>query len=94
MRDLIEFEEDMIDLIHKIRFHNVKGNFQSKLNKDLKAIKSSNITIMAAHETSNMYSITKDVYSHLLDNAVTATFKKTAKEIEDSINEKDTKYAK
>ena len=33
VRDLIKFEEDMIDLIHKIRLHNVKSNFQSQHTK-------------------------------------------------------------
>ena len=36
VKDLIAFEEDMIDLVHQIRFHKVKSNFQRKLIKDLK----------------------------------------------------------
>ena len=38
VKDLIAFEEDMIDLVLQIRFRK-KSNFQRKLNKDLKAIK-------------------------------------------------------
>ena len=34
VKDLIAFEEDMTDLVHQIRFHKVKSNFQRKLNKD------------------------------------------------------------
>ena len=33
---IIAFEEDMIDLVHQIRFCKVKSNFQRKLNEDLK----------------------------------------------------------
>ena len=33
VRDLIEFEEDMIDLIHKIRFHHVKTIFMLQTKK-------------------------------------------------------------
>ena len=39
VKDLIAFE-DMIDLVHHIRFRKVKSNFQRTLNKDLKTTKS------------------------------------------------------
>ena len=76
MKDLIAFEEDMIDLVHQIRFRKVKSNFQRKLSKDFKTIKSSNKTLTTADKTSNMYKLTKDEYNHFLDNAVTAKHKK------------------
>ena len=41
VKDLIAFEEDMIDLIHQVRFRKVKSNTQRKLNSNLKTIKSS-----------------------------------------------------
>ena len=81
VKDLIVFEEDMVDLVNQIKFCKVKSNFQRKLNKDLKTIKSSNKTLTPADKTSNMYKLTKDEYNHLLENAVTATYKKTTKGI-------------
>ena len=91
VKDLIAFEEDMIDLVHQIRFRKVNSNFQRKLNKDLKTIKSSNKTLTPADKTSNMYKLTKDENNHLLDNAVTTTFKKAMKGIEDIINKEGIK---
>ena len=41
VKDLIAFEEGMIDMVHQIRFCKVKSNFQRKLNKHLNTIKSS-----------------------------------------------------
>ena len=41
-----------------------------------------------------MYKLTKDEYNHLLDNAVTATYKKATKGIEDVINKESIKFAK
>ena len=73
MKDLIAFEEDLTDVVHRIRFRKVKGNFQRKSKKDLKTIESSNKTLTPADKTSNMYKLTKDEYNHLLDNSVTAT---------------------
>ena len=93
VKDLIAFEEDKTDLVHQIRFHKVKSNFQRKLNKDLKTIKLSNKTLTPAGKTLNMYKLTKDEYNHLLDNAVTATYKKARKGIEDIINKEGIKYA-
>ena len=40
VKDLIAFEEDMIDLVHHIGFRKVKSNFQETLNKYLKTTKS------------------------------------------------------
>ena len=58
MKDLIEFEEDMNNSVHQIRFHKAGSNFQRKLGKDLKTIKSSNKTLTQADKTSNMYKLT------------------------------------
>ena len=58
MKDLIAFEEDMNNLVHQIRFRKAGSNFQRKLGKDLKTIKSSNKTLTQADKTSNMYKLT------------------------------------
>ena len=94
VKDLIAFEEDMIDLVHEIRFRKVKRDAQRKLSKDLKTIKSSNKTLMPPDKTSNMYKLTKDEYNDLLDNAVTATYKRATERIEDIINKEGMKYTK
>ena len=84
MKDLIAFEKDRIDLAHQIGFRKVKSNFRRKLNKDLKAIKSSNKTLTPADQISNMYKLTRNEYNHLLEHAVpTATYKKEMKGIKD-----------
>ena len=54
VKELIAFEEGMIDLVHQIRFRKVKRNFQRKLSKFLKTLKSSNKTLTPADKTSNM----------------------------------------
>ena len=95
MKDLIAFEKDRIDLAHQIGFRRVKSNFRRKLNKDLKAIKSSNKTLTPADQISNMYKLTRNEYNHLLEHAVpTATYKKEMKGIKDIINKEGIKYAK
>ena len=47
-----------------------------------------------ADKTSNMYRLEKEEYHHLLQNAVTTTYKKCNKETERKINCEGIKYAK
>ena len=54
----------------------------------------SNKTLTPADKISNMYKLTKDEYNHLLDNAVTATYKKAMKGIKDIIDEEGIKFTK
>ena len=79
VKDIIAFEEDMIDLVHQAK--------TLKQRKDFKTTKSPNKTLTSAEKTLDMYKLTKDEYNHLLDNGVTATYKKATKRIEGSINE-------
>ena len=81
VKDIIAFEEDMINLVHQAK--------TLKQRKDFKATKSSNKTLTSADKTLNMYKLTKDEYNHLLDNGVTATYKKATKGIEDITNEEE-----
>ena len=92
VKNLIAFEEDMINLVHQIRFRKVKSNFQRNLSKNLKTIKQSNKTLSPADKTSNMFKLTKDEYNHL-DNAVTATYKRATEGIEDIMNKEGMKRA-
>ena len=54
----------------------------------------SNKALTPADKISNMYKLTKDEYSHILDNAVIATYKKAMKGIEDIIDREGIKFAK
>ena len=48
-----------------------------KSNEDLKTIKLSRKALTPADKLLNMYKLTKDEYNRLLDNAVTAVYKKS-----------------
>ena len=91
MKDLVAFEEKIIDLVHQIRLCKVKKKFPKKLNEDLKVIKLSNKTFMPAGKASNMYKSTKDEYNHPLDNAVNSAYKRAAQGIEGIINKETIK---
>ena len=88
VKELIPFENDLIDLVRKIKFNNYKknNNFQSMLRKDISEIKSSSKTLTPADKTSNMYRLTKDEHDKLVSNAITTTYKKAGNRIKNVIN--------
>ena len=71
VKELVPFEEDLIKLVKNLRFRKVDNKFQRTLAKDLKGIRSSKKTLTAADKMSNMYRLSKDEYSNLLQNAIT-----------------------
>ena len=78
VKELIPFEDDLIDLVKNIKFRKVRNDFQMKLHEDLRKVRSLKKTF--ADKTSNMYRYEKKEYRHLLQNEVTTTYKKSNKE--------------
>ena len=86
VRELIPFEKDLVAIFKNIKFRKINNNFQENLNKDIRTIKQSSKTMTFADKTSNMYRLTKDQYDHILNNAVTSTYKKASNKIKEKIN--------
>ena len=94
LKELIPFEDDLVDLVKNIKFRKVRNDFQMKLHEDLRKVRSSKKTLTFADKTSNMYRLEKEEYRHLLQNAVTTTYKKSNKETERGINCRGLKYTR
>ena len=62
VKELIPFENDLVELIRNIKFRKIRNNFQEKLKEDIKLIKKSNKTMTFVDKTSNMYRLTKEEY--------------------------------
>ena len=62
VKELIPFENDLVELIRNIKFRKIRNNFQEKLKQDIKLIKKSNKTMTFVDKTSNMYRLTKEEY--------------------------------
>ena len=54
---LQSFEADLFKLIRKVKFRIDYNNFQNKLNKDIKEVKSSNCIWVRADKSRNSYKI-------------------------------------
>ena len=94
LKELIPFEDGLIDLVKNIKFREVRNDFQKQLQEDLKKVRSSKKTLTFANKTSIMHRLDKEEYHHLSQNALTATYKKSNKETERRINCEGIKYAK
>ena len=86
MKELIPFENDLVELIRNIKFKKIRNTFQEKLKEDIKLIKKSNKTRTFADKTSNMYRLTKEEYDQLIMNSITSTYKKANNNIKNQIN--------
>ena len=79
--------------VEDFRFRKVDNKFQRTIAKDLKGIRTSNKTLTAADNTSNMYRLSKKEYSRLLQNAIASKYKKTDKRTAANINKEGIKHA-
>ena len=84
--ELLPFENDLFELVKKVKFRKVKNVFQQKLNEDIRNIRNSDKTITPADKTANMYRLTKDEYNKMLHNSITSAYKKTNNNIKKRIN--------
>ena len=94
VKDLIQFEDDLVRIVKELKFHKVKNNFQTKLHDDMKRVQTSNKTLTPADKTSNIYRLHKNDYQNLLRNAITTSYKKANKNIGTKINKEGIKFAK
>ena len=76
-KDLIAFENDLLEMIRKVTFTNVQNDFQNKLRSDLSTITKSSKAFIFTDKTRNMYELDKQSYDKLLSENITKTYKKT-----------------
>ena len=60
VKELVPFENDLIDMLKVIKFRKVKNQFLTKLKNDIKTVKQSKKTLTFADKTSNMYRLSKE----------------------------------
>ena len=85
-KELVPFENDLIDMLKVIKFCKVKNQFLTKLKSDIKTVKQSKKALTCADKTSNMYRLSKEEHEQLLANAIRSTYKKANNSIKKMIN--------
>ena len=91
LKHLNDFENAMYDLIKNIEFRDNRNVFQTKLKEDLKKVKSSGKIMLFADKITNMYEMSKDEYTKLINDKVTKTYQKTTTSTKTKID-KGTKH--
>ena len=86
VKELTPFENEWIPLVKNIKFRKVRNHFQDWLQQDLRRMKASNKTMTFADKTTNIYRLTREEYDKILNDSITATYKKASDNIEKKIN--------
>ena len=85
-KDLIQFENDLLELIKSLKFKKVKNKFLDQLHKDIASSKKSKNVFIFAGKTRNIYETDKNTYSKLLTGNISKTYNKTEHNIYNKIN--------
>ena len=86
VKELTPFRSELISLVKNIKFKKVRNHFQDRLQKDLRKVKASNKTMTFADKTTNVYRLTREEYEKILNDSLTATYKKASNNIKIKIN--------
>ena len=87
-KDLMQFENDLLELIKSLKFKKVKNKFLDQLHKDITSSKKSKNVFIFAGKTRNIYETDKNTYSKLLTGNISKTYNKTEHNIYNKINKK------
>ena len=71
--DLMQFENDLLELIKSIKFKKVKNKFLDQLHEDITSIKKSKNVFIFADKTRNIYDADKNTYKKLLTDNISKT---------------------
>ena len=70
-KELIDFENGLLELNKNVTLRKVYSNFHDQLNKDIKSIRKSNYVFIFADKTRNLYETSKENYNKLLTENIT-----------------------
>ena len=86
LKELVSFENDMMDMIKNLEFKRVNNEFQSNLRNDIRQIRRSNNLFISADKSRNIYKVSKASYERMMHENVTKTYKKCNTNKSNSIN--------
>ena len=94
VRELIQFESDLLDIIKSLKFRKTRSSFQNILKDDINTINNTDTILTFADKTSNLYILKKEQYQKMLNNSITTTYKKANDNIHNKINTDEKKLMK
>ena len=86
IRELVDFEKDLWNMVDNIKFTEYRDKFQQNLNKEIKEINRSKNVFMKADKTRNYYETKPETYEKLLSDNITSSYRKSDDSIVNDIN--------
>ena len=86
VKELFDFESNLLDMIKSLKFRKTRSHFQRRLKEDINTIHSTDTTLTFADKTSNLYKFKKEQNKKMLNDSITATYKKASNNIHKKIN--------
>lgn len=74
---LIDFENDLYEMIRNVTFKNDTNDFLQSLENDVKKIRTSENMLISADKTTNLYEMPTEQYKKLLHDNITKSYQKT-----------------
>ena len=59
VKELIQFESDLLDILKSLKFRKSRSHFQKRLEDDIHTIHNTDTTLTFADKTSNLYKLKK-----------------------------------
>ena len=75
VKELIQFESDLLDMIKALKFRNTRSHFQMRLKDDINTTYNTDTTLTFADKTFNLYKLKKEQYKKMLNDSLTTTYK-------------------
>ena len=75
VKELVPFENDMMDMIKNLEFKRVNSELQSKLKNNVRQIRKSNNLFLSQDKSRNIYKVSKASYERMMHENVTKTYK-------------------
>ena len=94
VKELIQFESDLLDIIKSLKFRKRRSHFQNRLKDHINTIHNTDTTLTFADKPSNLYKLKKEQYQKILNDSITTTYKKASDNIHKKINTNGKKLLK
>ena len=85
VKELIQLENDLLDIIKSLTFRKRRSHFQNRLKDDINTIHNTDTTLTFADKPSNLYKLKKEQYQKMLNDSITTTYKKARDNIHNKI---------
>ena len=93
VKELLPFENDVMNMIKNLEFKKVNNEFQSNLRNDIRQIHRSNNPFILEHKSRNIYKVSKASYEQMMHKNVTKTYKTCHNNKSNSVNFKGKQMA-